>query len=62
MELLLDDISKIMNKSDESKTITFAVKMFGYGSRTVFAKFVKYPIDIQIPVDSRLKKIYYSNE
>jgi DNA-(apurinic or apyrimidinic site) lyase len=39
------------------KTMTFAIKMFGYGARVVFDKFVKYPMNIKIPVDSRIMKI-----
>lgn len=48
----------IMNQELTSKTIVFAVKMFGYWARFIFNKFIPYPFEIQIPVDSRIEKIY----
>lgn len=58
----MNDLNKglwiIMNQELTSKTIVFAVKMFWYGARFIFDKFIPYPFEIQIPVDSRIEKIY----
>ncbi len=51
-----------MQQTVRSKTITLAVKMFGYAARIVTGKFVLYPMDVQIPVDSRLRQIYVYNK
>ena len=32
--------------------------MFGYAARAVFEKFVPYPLEISIPVDSRIRKLF----
>ncbi|MFZ2150997.1 MAG: N-glycosylase/DNA lyase [Candidatus Absconditicoccaceae bacterium] len=61
MNGLLSKISQIMDRPADSKTLTFTVKMFGYGSRIIFEKIVYYPHQIKIPIDSRLKKIYEIN-
>ena len=44
-----------------SKTIVFAIKMFGYAYTIISWKEINYPNNINIPVDSRLKKIYSLN-
>jgi N-glycosylase/DNA lyase len=36
MNLLAEDLAKIMNQSRDAKTIVFAVKMFSYGARNLF--------------------------
>ena len=41
----------------DKKTTVFSVKMFGYAKRILMKKIEKYPIEIPIPVDSRIKKI-----
>ncbi|WP_292459986.1 N-glycosylase/DNA lyase [Methanothermococcus sp.] len=56
MNTLRDDIAKQLNTKKESKTVVFAVKMFGYASRIVFKKFIPYPFEIGIPKDSRIEK------
>jgi len=57
MELLVSDLSKIMNQKKEAKTIVFAVKMFSYWARNIFG--LEYFSDnIMIPIDSRLEKLY----
>jgi len=56
MVKLFENIKKTL-KSD-GKTTCFAVKMFGYWARVVFEEFIYYPDTIQIPIDSRLQKIY----
>lgn len=55
---LLSNIVDIMNMKHVDKTMTFAIKMFGYAARICFDKFIKYPMDIKIPVDSRITKIW----
>lgn len=61
MEWLLTTISEIMNRPKDSKTLTFTIKMFWYWSRIVFDNIIYYPHTINIPIDSRLKKIYETN-
>ncbi|WP_421077351.1 N-glycosylase/DNA lyase [Methanothermococcus sp. Ax23] len=56
MNLFRDSIAKQLNTKKESKTVVFAVKMFGYASRMVFKKFIPYPYEIEIPKDSRIEK------
>lgn len=56
MGKLFENIKKTL-KSD-GKTTSFAIKMFGYWARVVFKEFIYYPDTIQIPIDSRLQKIY----
>jgi DNA-(apurinic or apyrimidinic site) lyase len=47
-----------MNQKKEDKTIVFAVKMFSYWARNYFEKLIYFPENINIPIDSRLTKIY----
>lgn len=58
MTLLQEELAKIMNQKKEDKTIVFAVKMFSYWARNYFEKLIYFPENINIPVDSRLTKIY----
>lgn len=58
---LWQDLSKAMLVPASSKTISFAVKMFGYAARVVFEKFIPYPLEISIPVDSRIRKLFLTN-
>ncbi len=39
------------------KTTVFAIKMFGYAKRGKLNKFIQFPMEIPIPVDSRIKKL-----
>jgi DNA-(apurinic or apyrimidinic site) lyase len=50
-------LSKALGQNKNSKTIVFAVKMFGYSMRIYSGKFVPYPFEIKIPLDSRIKRI-----
>lgn len=61
MNWLLSNISQIMERPSDSKTLTFTTKMFWYWARIVFSKIIYYPPQIKIPIDSRLKKIYEIN-
>jgi len=47
-----------MKQKNNAKTIVFAVKMYGYVSRIMLDKFIPYPMNIAIPIDSRITKIY----
>ncbi len=53
------ELSKIMNQKLYSKTIVFATKIFWYSMRIISWKFLPFPFDVAIPLDSRIKKIYY---
>ncbi|AFK22550.1 N-glycosylase/DNA lyase [Pyrococcus sp. ST04] len=57
MKSLWKALSRVMGAREDSKTIVFSVKMFGYAARIVFGYFIPYPMDIPIPEDSRIKKI-----
>lgn len=61
LEELNQILAKIMNTTTYSKTIVFAIKMFGYAYTIITWKDIKYPMSINIPVDSRIKKIYLLN-
>lgn len=60
MQKLVQDIAKVMSQEPNAKTVLFSVKMFGYGARIRFNKFIPFPKEIPIPVDSRLHAIYKS--
>lgn len=65
MLILRDKLSKVMNQKKDAKTIVFAIKMFSYWARVYFGKIVYFPFDINIPIDSRIEKIfkkYWKNE
>lgn len=51
-------ISNLMDQKENQKTIVFTTKMFWYWSRISLWKFVYFPVDINIPIDSRIKKIF----
>lgn len=57
MTNLRDDLAKELKQKVDAKTIVFAVKMYGYWARNIF-RFEKYPREINIPIDSRLTKLY----
>ena len=58
MDLLAEDLAKIMNQKKDAKTIVFAVKMFSYGARNVFWYLEYFSFSLMIPLDSRLEKLY----
>lgn len=58
LNILLLELSIVMNQKKTAKTIVFAVKMFSYWARACFWKLIYFPEDISIPIDSRLIKIY----
>jgi len=61
LEELNQLLAKTMNTAIYSKTIVFAIKMFGYAYTIISWNDINYPMSINIPVDSRLKKIYFLN-
>lgn len=61
LKTLNEIIAKIMKTKIDNKTNTFAIKMFGYAHEIISWKETIYPMDIAIPIDSRLKKIYTTN-
>ena len=61
MEELVNVLSKTMSQKKDAKTIVFAVKMFSYWARNIY--WLKYfPEEINIPIDSRLEKLYKKYE
>jgi len=62
LEKLNNILAKTMNTQPYSKTIVFAIKMFGYAYTIISWKDIDYPMSINTPVDSRLKKIYKINK
>ncbi|MEM4396291.1 MAG: N-glycosylase/DNA lyase [Candidatus Woesearchaeota archaeon] len=50
---LRDELEQRLSKG---KTINFAVKMYGYGCRILTNKFIAFPDEIEIPLDSRILK------
>ncbi|HIP91179.1 MAG TPA: N-glycosylase/DNA lyase [Methanothermococcus okinawensis] len=56
MEALRKALAKVLNTKGHSKTVVFAVKIFGYGARMSFNRFIPYPYSIEIPRDSRIEK------
>jgi len=53
---LRNALAKVLNTKGYSKTVVFAVKIFGYGGRMVFNRFIPYPYTIEIPKDSRIER------
>jgi len=51
---LRDRLAEVMKSKKSAKTIVFSVKMFGYGARIAFSRFVPYPMEIEIPDDVRI--------
>lgn len=58
MDVLWIELSQHMKQKRTNKTMSFAVKMYGYAIRIISNHFVPYPISICIPLDSRLMTIY----
>lgn len=57
---LREDLWKAMSVPIYSKTICFAIKMYVYGLRIVFDQVFVCPMEIPIPVDSRIRKVFVS--
>jgi DNA-(apurinic or apyrimidinic site) lyase len=54
---LRNDLTITMNQKIDNKTIVFAIKMFWYWARNIY-EFIQYPKEINIPIDSRLTKLF----
>jgi len=57
MTALQKDLARTLETGRNAKTVVFAVKMFGYAMRIATGEFRPYPMDIPIPVDSRIRKL-----
>ncbi len=57
MTTLWMQLSTTMKQDPHTKTVAFAVKMYGYATRIVTNTFIHYPMNIVIPLDSRLRRI-----
>lgn len=57
MTVFLEDLSITMSQKKTAKTLVFAVKMFSYGARVYFDKFIQVPYEVAMPLDSRILKI-----
>ena len=57
MIALQTDLARILGTKKNAKTIVFAVKMFGYAMRIATGEFRPYPMEVPIPVDSRIRKL-----
>ncbi len=53
----VEDLSKTMGQRRSDKTITFSAKIFGYCYRISFKKRLVFPFEIDIPLDSRIRRI-----
>jgi DNA-(apurinic or apyrimidinic site) lyase len=58
LSILVEELSKCLKQKKDSKTVVFSAKMFMYGYKIVFGKEPKNLEGIEIPLDSRLKKIF----
>ena len=61
LEQLNEILTKAMNTNTYSKTIVFSIKMFWYAYTIITWNDINYPMTINIPIDSRIKKIYTLN-
>lgn len=59
---LVDFLSKCLNQKREAKTIVFAAKMFSYGYKVAFDRYPEGMWEVEIPLDSRLKKVLPSTK
>ncbi|WP_457620305.1 N-glycosylase/DNA lyase [Methanopyrus sp.] len=57
MNRLRLDLARALDTDPRSKTVVFAVKMFGYALRLITGKFRPYPFEIPIPVDARIERV-----
>lgn len=57
MVALWQDLAGVLGTKKEGKTVVFAVKMFGYAMRILTGKFIPYPMEVPIPLDSRILRL-----
>ncbi len=57
LQILVDELSSCLKQKKTAKTVVFAAKMFMYGYRIVFNRDPEGIESIEIPLDSRLKKL-----
>ncbi|WP_456419906.1 N-glycosylase/DNA lyase [Thermovibrio sp.] len=58
LELLVEHLSGCLSQKRDAKTVVFAAKMFMYGYRIAFGRYPGGLWNIEIPLDSRLKKVF----
>lgn len=51
-------LARTMKQKKDDKTIVFAIKMYVYWLRSINNEIIYYPQELNIPIDSRLIKIY----
>ncbi|MCS3900695.1 DNA-(apurinic or apyrimidinic site) lyase [Methanococcus voltae] len=56
MEELRNIVSKNLDTQKSAKTVVFSIKMYGYACRISLKQYIAYPMDIEIPLDSRIEK------
>ncbi len=54
---LYNQLKSILSPKSYSKTVVFAVKVFGYAGRIATGIFVPYPMELPLPLDSRILKL-----
>ncbi|WP_461863519.1 N-glycosylase/DNA lyase [Thermococcus sp.] len=47
-------LAEALGAKKNTKTVVFAVKMFGYACRIALGRFIPYPMDVEIPDDVRI--------
>ncbi|AEH24379.1 N-glycosylase/DNA lyase [Pyrococcus yayanosii] len=52
---LQSNLANVLGTGKSTKTVVFAVKMFGYACRITFGEFRPYPMEIPIPEDVRIR-------
>jgi len=55
--ILVDFLSECLGQKRDAKTVVFAAKMFMYGYKIAFGRYPRGLDRIEIPLDSRLKRI-----
>ena len=62
LTLLVDFLSECLNQKRDAKTVVFSAKMFAYGYKIAFNRYPEGLWEIEIPLDSRLKKVLPSTK
>ena len=62
LPLLVEALSECLGQRRDAKTVVFAAKMFMYGYKIAFNRYPEGLWEIEIPLDSRLKKVLPSTK
>ncbi len=57
LSLLVDFLAECLGQRRSAKTVVFAAKMFMYGYKIAFGRYPEGLWEIEIPLDSRLKRV-----